>query len=300
MCLTRAHRGSFIPSTLVALALLIAPPTSSAQQPPPQCRLPTALARVPELSEASGVAASRTTLGRFWTLNDSSAPVLFALDGRGGITGRLRLAGATVEDWEAVAVGACPSGSCIYVADIGDNGGGRDQITIYRVAEPRDITGSAQADVFHATYPDGARDAESLLVTTSGRLYIVSKGDKAPVSLYRFPNELRAGTTMRLERVGEPRDPRAPAASDRITDGAVSPDDRWVVLRSAQALTFYRAADLLAGNWREAGRMPLAALKEPQGEGVTFGADGSMYVVGEGGGKGQPGTFAQLSCAPPP
>ena len=299
MCLTRAHRGPFISRTLAAVALLIAPPTSSAQQMP-QCRLPTALARLPELSEASGVAASRTTPGRFWTHNDSSEPVLFALDGRGSVTGRLRLAGATAEDWEAVAVGPCASGSCIYVADIGDNGGGRDQITIYRVAEPRDVTGSAQADVFHATYPDGARDAESLLVTTDGRLYVVSKGNKAPVSLYRFPNELRAGATMRLERVGEPRDPGAPAGPDRITDGAVSPDNRWVVLRGAHTLTFYRTADLLVGRWREAGRIPLASLKEPQGEGVTFGADGSVYVVGEGGGKGRPGTFARLSCAPPP
>ena len=266
----------------------------------PQCRLPAALAHVPELSEASGVAASRTTPGRFWAHNDSSEPVLFALDSHGRITGRLRLSGATVEDWEGVAVGSCASGSCIYVADIGDNNAGRERITIYRVAEPRDAAGSAQVDVFHATYPDGARDAESLLVTTDGRLHIVTKGIKGPVSLYRFPHELRAGTTMRLERVGEPRDPRAPAASDRITDGAVSLDNRWVVLRGAHTLTFYLTADLLAGRWREAGRIPLASLKEPQGEGVTFGADSSVYVVGEGGGKGRPGTFARLTCAPQP
>jgi hypothetical protein len=277
----------------------MAPLASSAQQMP-QCRLPAALARLPGLSEASGVAASRTTPGRFWTHNDSSEPVLFALDTRGSITGQLRLLGATVEDWEAVAVGPCESGSCIYVADIGDNNGGRDRITVYRVAEPRDLTGPVQVDAFHATYPDGARDAESLLVTTDGRLYIVSKGNKAPVSLYRFPNALRAGTTVRLERVGEPRDPQAPAANDRITDGAVSPDNRWVVLRGARTLTFYRTADLLAGHWREAGRIPLASLKEPQGEGVTFGADGSVYLVGEGGGRGRPGTFAQLACTPRP
>ena len=295
----RAERRARFTSRGLAALVLLAPLASSAQ-PIPQCKLPSALAALPELTEASGVAASRTMPGRFWTHNDSGQPVLFALDRGGNVVGRLRLTGATVDDWEAVAVGQCASGSCIYVADIGDNGGGRDRIAIYRVAEPRDASGSAQVDVFHATYPDGARDAEALLAARDGRLYIVAKGDKAPISLYRFPDELKAGTTMRLERVGEPRAPRAPAAADRITDGTVSPDDQWVVLRSSHTLTFYKTADLLAGHWREAGRIPLALLKEPQGEGVTFGADGSIYVVGEGGGKGRPGTFAQLSCAPHP
>ena len=31
-----------------------------------------------------------------------------------------------------------------------------------------------------------------------------------------------------------------------ITDGAVSPDGAWVVLRTRQGLTFHRAADLFA------------------------------------------------------
>jgi hypothetical protein len=87
-----------------------------------------------------------------------------------------------------------------------------------------------------------------------------------------------------------------PAGNDRITDGAVSPDGRWVVLRTEQQLMFYRTADLLSGNWREAGRVALATLGEPQGEGVTFGADNSLYLMSEGGGKRQPGAFARLTC----
>ena len=171
------------------------------------------------------------------------------------------MSGAAVEDWEAVAVGACPSGSCIYVADIGDNDAKRKWITVYRIPEPSQAKRAINvSDVYHATYPDGAHDAESLLVTPDGRLHIVTKGNTGPVSIYRFPDELRNGTTLRLERVGGPRHPRPPAASDRITDGAVSPDGRWIVLRGPNALTFYRAAELQAGNWREAARVPLAAV----------------------------------------
>ena len=36
------------------------------------------------------------------------------------------------------------------------------------------------------------------------------------------------------------------------------------MLRTERALIFYRASDLLAGNWREAGRETLAALGELQ------------------------------------
>ena len=75
-----------------------------------------------------------------------------------------------------------------------------------------------------------------------------------------------------------------------------SPDGQWIVLRTEQALIFYRASDLLAGNWREAGREALTALGEPQGEGVTFGPDNSLYLMSEGGGKKRPGAFGRLTC----
>ena len=264
-------------------------------QPTPQCKPPAALASIPELPEGSGLAASRRTPGRFWAHNDSGDPVLFALDSKGRVAGRLQLAGAAVDDWEAVAVGPCPAGSCIYVGDVGDNEAERKRVTVYRVAEPADATGSAtMTEVFHATYPDGAHDAETLLIAADGRLHVVTKGDTGAVALYRFPSELQAGATMRLERVGDPH-PRG--NKDRITDGAVSPDGQWVALRSTEALMLYRATDLLTGKWREAGRVPLGTLAEPQGEGVTFAADNSLYLISEGGGKKQPGRFARLTCA---
>ena len=63
-------------------------------------------------------------------------------------------------------------------------------------------------------------------------------------------------------------------------------------------MTFYRASDLLAGQWRAANRVDLTSLKEAQGEGVALGADNTVFLAGEGGGKGQPGSFARFACAP--
>jgi hypothetical protein len=263
----------------------------------PQCRSAGPLLSLPDLPEASGLAASRRVPGRLWSHNDSGEPVLVALDASGKVTTRLQVSGARVDDWEAVSVGPCPSGSCIHIADIGDNDAERERITIYRIPEPDASAGAAPApDVFHATYPDGAHDAETLLVAPDGRMYVVTKGETGAVALYRFPAATRSGTTSQLERVGAARGAGKADAADRITDGAVSPDGRWVVLRSHAAMRFYAAADLFGGNWREAGVVDLAPLREPQGEGVAFGADGTVYLAGEGGGKARPGTLARLAC----
>ena len=47
---------------------------------------------------------------------------------------------------------------------------------------------------------------------------------------------------------------------------------------------------------KEARRMDLKSLGEPQGEAVAFGPSDTVYIAGEGGGRSQPGTLAALSC----
>jgi hypothetical protein len=283
------------------LLMLLCPFFSSAvlaQKPgaPDTCRPAGPIARLAGLSEASGLAISKRVPGRFWTHNDSGKPVLVAIDTKGAVTQRVALTGVSIADWEAVAVGPCPAGSCVYVADIGDNAGKRKTIAVYRVPEPAaGVQTVAVTDVFHATYPDRAHDAEALLVAPDARLYIVTKGDTGPVALYRFPTDLRGGATVQLERVGKPI--RSGKAAERITDGSMSPDGQWTVLRSRTSLAFYRTADLVAGNFREHKRVDLTVLGETQGEGVAFGSDNMVYLAGEGG-KGQPGTFAQFICKP--
>ena len=276
----------------LATMLMVAP----AMDAVPRCAPAGELRRVPELVEGSGIAASRRIPGRLWAHNDSGAPVLFALSQDGSVIGRIRLEGATVDDWEALAVGPCGAASCVFVGDIGDNDAARDHITVYRFEEPTSDSGTATAVAFHARYPDRAQDAEALIVDRDGRLFIVTKGDTGPVALYRFPAQLQAGTTVELERVGRPRSTSRPGSDDRITDAALSADGQWVALRSTTRLTLHLATEFVAGNWREAARVSLAPLGEAQGEGLTFASDGALYLVGEGGGKKRPGTFAKLSC----
>jgi len=286
-----------LPMIAALVAVASAAHAVHAQPAAPECRPAGPLVRVSELPEASGITASRRSPGMLWALNDSGEPVIHALDEHGAVAGRVRLTGAKVEDWEAIAAGPCPSGSCIHVADIGDNDGRRKDIVIYRLAEPA-ATGesTAAAEVFHATYADGAHDAEAFVITTDGTWYIITKGVNESVALYRFPPDPKPGSTVQLQRVAKPRETAESPNSERVTDAAASPQGDWIVLRTNRAVSFHRPKELMAGNWRPAQVVDLADLDEPQGEGVTFAGNDSIVITGEGGGKSAPGTFARLSC----
>jgi hypothetical protein len=263
------------------------------------CRVDGAVATLAGLPEASGVAVSRRASDRFWTHNDSGQPALFMFDEDGTVTARVHLPDATVIDWEAVAAGPCGSESCLYVADIGDNDARRDQITIYRVTEPLDANAAtATAEALHGKYPDGPHDAETLLVSGAGDVYIVTKGSTGPIALYRFPRDAGAGgPAVQLERVGEPRSARRVSNDEQVTDGAVSADGTRIVLRTHDALFFYRTPQLLAGDWREEAWADLKHIGEPQGEGVAFGPGNAVYLTSEGGDESDAGTFVRLRCA---
>jgi hypothetical protein len=286
-------KGMIAAGAALALCVVVVA-EAGAQNGSINCKSPGGLVRLAELPEASGLASAR---GHLWSHNDSGAPVLIALDSRGTVAGRVTLSGARVEDWEALAAGPCPSGSCLYVGDIGDNNGKRATITVYRLTEPTKPSGSVAAEAFHASYPDGAQDAEALLVAPDGTVLIVTKGDTGPIAVYRFPKELRRDATMRLERLGKAIAGK-PGNKERITDGAISPDGKLVVLRTREALTFYRGPEFLRGEFQVAGRFDATALGEPQGEAVAFGQDGVVYLAGEGGGKKVAGTLGTLACRP--
>jgi hypothetical protein len=256
------------------------------------CTSAMSLVTLPEVPEASNLAASRRNPGLFWTTNDSGAPVVFALDTHGAVKGRVRLEGATVKNWEALAVGPCGSRSCLYIGDIGDNGAKRPSITIYRVPEPRpgDTTATV-LDAFTGTYPDGPHDAEALFVSDQGAAYVITKEGAKETTMFRFPLEHADAPAMLVPVIAIP--------VHHPTDASVSPDGRWVAVRTNEGLAFYRADELTPRYTPAPLRVPLTELHEPRGEGVAFGTDGMVFLTGEGAVKGEPGTFTALKCELP-
>jgi len=240
----------------------------------------------PEIRESSGVAVSARSDDVLFTHNDSGdAPRFFAIDNAGCTLGRYTLTGAEAIDWEDMAAGPEHKGKpTLWLADVGDNGGVRASISIYRVTEPK-AQGSCAAPVdeelaatrFELQYADGPHDAEALLVhPKNGRIFIATKGVSAQV--YAAPKRLRTGAVNMLEPVA-PLEPRV----GLVTAGDFAPDGKHVVLRNYSEAFEWRVRDGDLG-----ATLNKAPLREPivialpqtiQGEAIAYTADGDALLV---------------------
>jgi hypothetical protein len=255
-----------------------------------------------EVPEASGLALSRRSPGLLWSMNDSGDSKLFALSTTGELRGRVNIAGATIRDWEDVSAGSCPNGTCLYISDIGDGSSERMQVTIYRVPEPEpDDETTPPADALVFNYPDKPHDAEATFVLPDQTLFIITKGH--PTVLYRAPRGPAPGASARLTKVADlPVDQflmDEERRRSRITDAETTPDGRWVALRTNAELLLVRTSDLVQGKMTDVWHADLRPFDETQGEGVAITNAGDVYLAGEGGGHGLPGTFAYMKCRLP-
>ena len=228
----------------------------------------------PRIVESSGLAASRRHPGVYWTHNDSDdAARIFAVDGTTGETlATVRLDGVQARDVEAISLG--PDGD-LYVGDIGDNFDGEwPEVYLYRLPEPAELADTAVTPtVYTVRYADGPRDAEALMVhPVTGRVYLVSKKQHGGAKLYAGPETLTASGVNTFEPVAD--------IDLWVTDGAFSPDGTRLLLRGYFTAQMYR--------WREDGtpeplsRRVIPPL-QPQGESVTFTADGRTLMFGSEG-----------------
>ncbi len=189
------------------------------------------------INESSGLVASRTSPGNYWTHNDSgNGPVIYAFDSKGRRRGVWRVTGAISDDWEDMAAGPGPKPNInyLYIGDIGDNNGTRSEINLWRIPEPvipAADTGSTEAkpevtepaEKIRLRYPDGKHDSEALLIhPKTGRIYVVTKVPLINASVYAadMPSDTREVVT--LTRVGEVELPGL--AGGIVTGGAISPD----------------------------------------------------------------------------
>jgi hypothetical protein len=235
------------------------------------------------LTELSGLAASRRNPGVYYAHNDSGDTArFFALSATGEALGVFTLSATSATDWEDIAVGPCPTGWCVHLGDIGDNAVARTGCAVIRVAEPEVAAAVGEVTVtaerFPFVYPDGAHNAETLLVhPLSGDVYVVSKVAATPSKVYRYPAPLQAGATVTLEHVA---DVTVPAGSLLVTGGDIHPTGARLLLRTYDHLWELRGApgaDFAALLAATPLSVPVAT--ETQGEAVAYTVDGLGYVT---------------------
>jgi len=260
--------------------------------------------------EASGIAVATSTPDRFFLVDDGTgASTLAVVDEQGALVARVDLAGMAAANAEALAAGPCgpvpgpAATTCLYVGDIGDNREQRDDIVVYRAAEP-DLsdTGpqvSVDADEWHYRYPDGPHNAESMLVEPDGSLLVITKPKNgAPHRMYRGdPGGGELAFVREFQIPGSPRPMRTILTGNVATDLAVTPGR--VLLLTYDDVHEYTAPDPSADlttfpDW-PVRSLPLPHL--PQAEGIAGAADGCGYVVAsEAGPVGTAGSLGIATC----
>ncbi|MDG2040676.1 MAG: hypothetical protein P8J30_09360 [Ilumatobacter sp.] len=243
----------------------------------------------PELRESSGLGASRTYPGVFWTHNDSGdEPRLYALDADAALLATIEVIGADARDWEAMTLGRCPTvsdRSCLYVADMGDNRSVRESVALYIVEEPDPFGGDAEVPLVGTVpfvYPDGPHDAEGLAITAVGDVIVVTKEREEAARLFEIPavdiqtaisteGMLTLGASLQLPIGPDPR------AGRIATGAALSAAGDVLAVRTYSEI--YRFRWPIGDAPEQIAEACFLGTDEPQGEALAFRADTDDWFV---------------------
>ncbi len=237
-----------------------------------------------QIDEASGLAVSRSFPGNIWTHNDSgdhNRIFLVGHDDSDAATFRIRNTGN--RDWEDMAIGPGPEEGAyyLYVADIGDNRAQYDIKTVYRFKEP--MPGDVDQDVavqwidgedaIRFRYPDGMKDAETLMIDPFTKdLYIVTKRE-FPVTVYlaRYPQPL--DDVFELEKLGT-------LPFTGATAGDISADGLLITIKTKERVfNWTREPHETVSQAFERKPVQLPYTPEVQGEAIAWNKDGSGYFT---------------------
>ncbi len=253
-----------------------------------------------EITESSGIAASRCQSDVLWTHNDSGDDAfIYAINAKGEALGTWKVEGAKNADWEDIATFKDRTGECfVYIAETGNNKLKRPEHIIYRVSEPvvpkeavgssrREPLGTSAVEAVRFTYPDLDQDAETLLVhPQTGEVYVVTKRVSGPAGVYRVRSDFRSSNVSRAESVGELSVPAIP--NGFLTGGDISPDGRYLIVCDYTRAYEYELPSDAAGFdviWQqEPATIEIGPRKV--GEAICYSNDGtSLFLTSEGEGS---------------
>ncbi len=239
------------------------------------------------LDEVSGIAASRQNSDVLWVHNDKGGSArVFAMNRQGTHLGIYNLSGAINYDWEDIAIGPGPVNGIdyLYVGDIGDNSDSRAYIRVFRVAEP--VVDSQQSpiettltgvDTITLVYPDGARNAEALMVDPVTKdIYIISKED-SPSRVYRAPYPQSTTATITMEYKCE-------LPWNKAAGGDISLDGDMVIVKTGEgnnnrASIWLRPEGTNLWDAFSGTECTVPFLSERNGEAVCFDSNGWGYYT---------------------
>ncbi len=248
------------------------------------------------LDEVSGVVFSRRDPGVLFVHNDSGdAARVYALSTTGQLVAQLDLSGVEARDIEDIAADE----RFLYLGDIGDNEERRESVSVYRVPQPKlkgggdfELLEPARPEILTLVYPDGAHDAEALLVDPRDESLIVVTKARAGPSLVMSagPAPWSRGGPVRLTEVARLELGWSwLGPSQMATGGDISADGSRIAVRTYTHLHLFERGrnESLSQALERRGSCATVLQLEPQGEAIAFGASrGALWTLSEG--KNQP------------
>ncbi len=237
------------------------------------------------LIEVSGIVSGRKNTSVVYMHEDSgNRNVVFVFDTTGVFKGEIILVGVQNRDWEDIAIGPGPKPGVnyIYVGDIGDNRSGRPHLFIHRFEEQSfELDTNApfrieltDFETIKYVYPDGARDAETLMIDPKTKDLIIITKREVNVHVYHLPYPQRTD--------GENADIyfRGKLPFRTIVGGDISPNGDEILIKDYGAVY----------HWQNASEDPIATLfdrapktvdyvPEVQGESIGWTWKGDGYFT---------------------
>lgn len=243
------------------------------------------LANLPgKLSETSGLEV--TSNDTLWSHNDSGGdPVLYAIDTNGTILDSTRLSNGLNRDWEELAQD--PSGN-VYIGDFGNNGNGRRDLVIYKLAADSLGEGLSAAGTIRFNYPDQpafppvpARlhyDMEAM-VAFDDSLYLFSKNRTDPYDgytrLYRLPTDTG---TYQAELIDSFNTGPGPKEFAWVTAADIRPDGKQLALLSSNKVYLFSC---YPGRQFFKGAFKTLSITFSQKEALCWADTGRIFVTDE-------------------
>jgi hypothetical protein len=237
-----------------------------------------------KLKEVSGLEASIANKGLLWTHNDSgNDPEIFLIDNKSNIRQTYVLDGIGNRDWEDITLGPGPDSSknYLYVGEIGDNLAAHSYKLIYRFEEPvfkgeDEKVHIADFEVLTFKLADSNKDTEALMIDPNTKdLYVISKWNQ-PVDVYQIKYPYSAGDTLIAQPVSR-------LDLTKVTAADISADGSEILVKSYKHVFYWKNNNGLS--IPELLKQPPQKLnyeEEPQGEAITWAADGSgFYTLSE-------------------